>query len=134
MDNINLPQLRSVAKYFSIAVFVSSLTVFTTLQVQKRIHEPQETQPSAPQIDVESITKRIDLLEKQEEKQLIVIKKLEADNETLSNNQKQLEKRLQAHTEIIKRMCEYVVIITVDKKIIPRQCLPDYSWRREEGQ
>ena len=128
--------LRIFARYFSIVAFVSSLSILLTLQVQKYKSEPKQKEipQTVSQIDIDSLQKRLDLLEKQEEKQLLVIKKLETDHDSLANSQKQLEKRLQAHTEIIKRICEYVVIITVDKKIIPRQCLPDYAWRREEGQ
>lgn len=60
-------------------------------------------------------------------------KKTEQGVDILANNIKLLEKRLQANTDLIKRMCEYIVVITVDKKIIPRQCLSDYNWKKEEG-
>jgi len=68
------------------------------------------------------------------EKQSVLISTLEKNNENLDNNIKSLEKRLQAHTDLMKRMCEYIIVITVDKKIIPRQCLPEYKWTKEEGQ
>lgn len=70
--------------------------------------------------------------ESQLEKQRELIRSLEKENLILENNLRTLEKRTQAHTELLKRMCEYIIVITVDKKIIPRQCLPEYKWGREE--
>lgn len=70
--------------------------------------------------------------ESQMEKQRELIRSLEKENLILENNLRTLEKRTQAHTELLKRMCEYIIVITVDKKIIPRQCLPEYKWGREE--
>lgn len=71
-------------------------------------------------------------LEIQIEKQNVLIKKLEEHNLVLENNIKVMDKKIQTNTEIIKRMCEYIWVITIDKKIAPRQCYPDYNWRREE--
>ena len=71
-------------------------------------------------------------LEVQIEKQNVLIKKLEEHNLNLENNIKALDKKIQTNTEIIKRMCEYIWVITIDKKIAPRQCYPDYNWRRED--
>ena len=73
-------------------------------------------------------------LEAQIEKQNVLIQKLETQNNNLENNLKLLEKRLQANTEVMKRICEYIVIITIDKKLVPRQCLIEYKWSKEEGQ
>ena len=91
-------------------------------------------------IDIETINSKItglqQDLERQKlllEKQASLIKNLETMNESLTNTNKQYEKRLLAHTEFLKRACEYFTVITVEKKILPRQCLPDYQWRREEG-
>lgn len=70
--------------------------------------------------------------ETQLEKQRELIRLLEKENLILENNLRTLEKRTQAHTELLKRMCEYIIVITVDKKIVPRQCLPEYKWGREE--
>lgn len=70
--------------------------------------------------------------ESQLEKQRELVRSLEKENLILENNLRTLEKRTQAHTELLKRMCEYIIVITVDKKIIPRQCLPEYKWSREE--
>lgn len=70
--------------------------------------------------------------ESQLEKQRESIRSLEKENLILENNLRTLEKRTQAHTELLKRMCEYIIVITVDKKIVPRQCLPEYKWGREE--
>jgi len=31
----------------------------------------------------------------------------------------------------MKRICEYIWVITIDKKIAPRQCYPEYNWSKE---
>ena len=97
------------------------------------------TKSSPKETITESIPKNVtvnelNVLIEQLEKQNISIQKLEAQNSSLENNIKLLEKRLQANTDVLKRFCEYIVVITVDKKIIPRQCLVDYKWIKEEGQ
>jgi len=104
-----------------------------TIILQRHTQEKQPLPPPAPVVNLEEPLKRLEQLERELEIQKNTTKQQETANETLLNNIKQLEKRVQAHTEVVKRMCEYIVIITVDKKILPRQCLPDYNWRREEG-
>jgi len=39
-----------------------------------------------------------------------------------------IEKRYESQLEFNKRLCEYVNVITVEKKIVPRQCQPNYQW------
>ena len=92
-------------------------------------------------LDIETINNRINSLEKQIidqnrllEKQAISIKLFENTHDGLMTNSRINERRLQAHTEFLKRTCEYFNVITVDKKILPRQCLPEYNWRREDGE
>lgn len=87
---------------------------------------------------VENIPKNVTVNElnvviEQLDKQRILIEKLQAQNNNLENTVKVLDKRIQANTDVLKRFCEYIIVITVDKKIIPRQCLPDYKWVKEEG-
>lgn len=90
---------------------------------------------------IEKLSKQITDLEKVVEsqnrlidQQAISIKWLENNAEPLFASNRVFEKRLQAHTEFMKRTCEYINVITIDKKITPRQCLPEYTWRREDGE
>ena len=55
------------------------------------------------------------------------------EHDALYATNQRLERRIQSHTEAFKRLCEYVMVITIDKKLVPRQCLPEYRWSREEG-
>jgi hypothetical protein len=87
----------------------------------------------APTIDLDPINKRIAALEQELANQSLVNKTLKAEYDSLLTNNQRLERRTQSHLEAIKRMCEYIVVITVDKKIIPRQCLPEYRWSTTEG-
>lgn len=125
--------IKSKYKYWVLLGYLIIITLFITLILQRHMQEKQQLPPPAPTVNIEEPLKRIEQLERQLELQKNTTKQQETANEALANSIKQLEKRVQAHTEVVKRMCEYIVIITVDKKILPRQCLPDYSWRREEG-
>lgn len=112
-----------------ILLFIISLFLLTNILLKSPSKEPviEVTQPTVT-------VNPLDTIEAQIEKQNVLIQKLEVQNSNLENNIKLLEKRLQANTDVLKRFCEYIVIITVDKKIIPRQCLLDYKWLKEEGQ
>lgn len=125
--------IKSKYKYWVLLGYLIIIALFITIILQRHMQEKQQLPPSAPTVNLEEPLKRIEQLERQLELQKNTTKQQETANEALANSIKQLEKRVQAHTEVVKRMCEYIVIITVDKKILPRQCLPDYSWRREEG-
>jgi hypothetical protein len=112
-----------------IILFIISLFLLTNILTKS---PPKEPITETPQQIV--TVNPLSTLEAQIEKQNVLIQKLEIQNSNLENNLKLLEKRLQAHTDVMKRICEYIVIITVDKKIIPRQCLIEYKWSKEEGQ
>jgi hypothetical protein len=112
-----------------IILFIISLFLLTNILTKS---PPKEPIIETPQQIV--TVNPLGTLEAQIEKQNVLIQKLETQNNNLENNLKLLEKRLQAHTDVMKRICEYIVIITVDKKIIPRQCLLEYKWSKEEGQ
>ena len=112
-----------------IILFIISLFLLTNILTKS---PPKEPITETPQQIV--TVNPLGTLEAQIEKQNVLIQKLETQNNNLENNLKLLEKRLQAHTDVMKRICEYIVIITVDKKIIPRQCLLEYKWSKEEGQ
>lgn len=112
-----------------IILFIISLFLLTNILTKS---PPKEPIIETPQQIV--TINPLSTLEAQIEKQNVLIQKLETQNSNLENNLKLLEKRLQANTDVLKRFCEYIVVITVDKKIIPRQCLVDYKWIKEEGQ
>jgi len=120
--------------YFIILFFAVIFTIYKTIY----LNEVKNIDQTANELSV--LNTKLDKLEKttlennlELQKQILQNKKLITEQETLITANKQLEKRIQAHTELLKRMCEYIVVITVDKKITPRQCLADYSWKREEG-
>lgn len=125
--------------YFIFATLIVALLVDKYHRAQDLLDRPV-VETVNNDIDIETINTKItglqQDLERQKlllEKQASLIKNLETMNESLTNTNKQYEKRLLAHTEFLKRACEYFTVITVEKKILPRQCLPDYQWRREEG-
>lgn len=118
------PIHTTIVLLFGLAIVLTIIAIYKTPNKEPVVEPPQQIITVNP----------TNALEIQLEKQSVLIQKLETENDNLESNLKSLEKRLQAHTDIIKRMCEYIIVITVDKKIIPRQCLPEYKWTKEEGQ
>lgn len=119
--------------YFTLLILVSVAVI--------RKQMPERSQPApepvavvaSPAVDLEPLQRRIEQLERDLQRESQARKLLETHQENLDKSNQRLERRLQAHTEAFKRICEYVMVITVDKKIVPRQCLPEYRWSREEG-
>lgn len=124
-------------------VYFSLLILVAVAVIRRQMPAPTAPPPAAPpavvvqpapapQPDPELIAAvaRIDALEQQLQRQASAAK---AQEDAAAANQQRLERRLQSHTEAFKRMCEYILVITIDKKLVPRQCLPEYRWSREEG-
>lgn len=123
--------IKSKARILLLGSFISFFSVLATIFVQN--YGKTEINKSETTNVVDLSEQRMHKLESEIEKLTNLNKKTEQGVDILANNIKLLEKRLQANTDVIKRMCEYIVVITVDKKIIPRQCLSDYNWKKEEG-
>jgi len=97
-----------------------------------RMQQPKQEPIVQVTIEDDKLLLRVEALEKRLEDQQKVISWYDTYNQTSQTNFKRLDKNQQNQTEVLKRMCEYIWVITIDKKIIPRQCYPDYNWRREE--
>jgi hypothetical protein len=116
------------------------LTIVILIGVDKvyKNKPPEPVAPApvvvSPTVDLQPLENRISRLESDLARHKSDNEKLEAENAALSESKRRLERRLQAQLEFNKRICEYIMVITVDKKIVPRQCLPEYKWQREEGQ
>lgn len=123
--------LKSKAFLIFFGLIISLVSVLSTIFIQNLNKTDVNKSETISNANLDN--ERIQLLEKEIEKLINLNKKTEQNIDTLSNSVKSLEKRLQASTDVLKRMCEYIVVITVDKKIIPRQCLTDYNWKKEEG-
>jgi len=128
--------IKDTAGYWAFSIYLILVSILAFMVFQKHMLE-KPSKESLTADSVISIQQQIDSLEKQIEQQSAIIKilenKIEQQNENLTNVNRPVEKRIQAQTEVLKRLCEYIVVITVDKKIIPRQCLPEYRWNREDG-
>jgi len=136
METKLLEWLKIVGRFLFVIFIIGSIAVsidyiLAKLLTNKPLTEAVVNKSIPDNSDI--VLTKIERLEKQIEKQEFLIKRLESSMDAAAANDKQLEKKLQAHTEAFKRLCEYIVVITVDKKIIPRQCLPEYKWAKEEG-
>lgn len=119
--------------YFTVLVLLVIGIVRKQNPAPVPVAAPPQPMVAEPKVDIEPLTKRIEQLEQALERQTKANQVLAAQHDQQERVNQRLERRLQAHTEAFKRLCEYVMVITVDKKIVPRQCLPEYRWSREEG-
>ena len=133
-----IDNLKSTWKFwFGIAYFTLLILVITAVYNK---HSVKPT-PPAPvpepvaevKVDLDPLNRRIASLEAELAAHTAQLRTLKHEHDSMFAANQRLERRIQAHTEAFKRLCEYVVVITVDKKLVPRQCLPEYRWTREEG-
>jgi len=111
------------------AYFVASLLIISLLLFDRYNVETVKLEPE-PVLEDPNI-KRIESLEVETKTLAIVVKQQQAKNEELLTKNTQLEKKQQSQLEFAKRLCEYINVITVHKKIMPRQCLPEYKWNND---
>lgn len=129
-------KLQQNWKFWFTIIYFTVVIVLLVAVFNKHVRRPvPEVIQPAPTItvDLEPLNKRIAALEQDLTAQTMALKAAKSESDALIASNQRLERRLQSHTEAFKRLCEYVLVITVDKKIIPRQCLPEYKWAREEG-
>jgi len=120
--------------YFLVVLIVSTILIYDRYRavLEVPVATPAVTVVPEPRIDLTPVEDKLKQLE------TAVVKTNErvdkSDTAQIQEQIRRLERRLQAQLEYNKRLCEYIMVITVDKKIVPRQCLPEYRWQREEGQ
>lgn len=119
--------------YFTLLILVAVAVFRKQTPVPEPVAQVTTPVPAAPTVDLEPLKQRIDQLERDLAQQAQTKRNLDAAIEQHERANQRLERRLQSHTEAFKRICEYVMVITIDKKLVPRQCLPEYKWSREEG-
>lgn len=134
-DQYNFFQwIKPFLRYWFEVIYLLVITGIFAVTVHTGYFDNNEPKIISQTVDLAPLQQQIVNLELKIEQQSLEIKQLSAANESLSSNVKILERRSQAQLEYSKRICEYILVITVDKKIIPRQCLPEYKWHKEEGQ
>jgi len=134
-DQYNFFQwIKPFLRYWFEVIYLLVITSIFAVTVHTGYFDNNEPKIISQTVDLAPLQQQIVNLELKIEQQSLEIKQLSAANESLSSNVKILERRSQAQLEYSKRICEYILVITVDKKIIPRQCLPEYKWHKEEGQ
>lgn len=136
MDTI-INHLKSTWRYWFSVVYFTVLIVVLAAVYSKHSVKPPAPEPvvvmPAATVDLEPVNKRLAALEQDLANHTSALKALRSEYDAAVAVNHRLERRTQSHLEAIKRMCEYIVVITVDKKIIPRQCLPEYRWSQVEG-
>ncbi|NDF99069.1 MAG: hypothetical protein EB101_09135 [Chitinophagia bacterium] len=119
--------------YFLVVLIVSTILIYDRYRAvpEVPVATPAVAVVPEPRVDLTPVEDKLKQLE------TAVVKTNErvdkSDTAQIQEQIRRLERRLQAQLEYNKRLCEYIMVITVDKKIVPRQCLPEYKWQREEG-
>jgi len=121
--------------YFLVVLIVSTILIYDRYRAVPEVPvaaTPAVTVVPEPRVDLTPVEDKLKQLETAVAKTNERVDK--SDTVQIQEQIRRLERRLQAQLEYNKRLCEYIMVITVDKKIVPRQCLPEYRWQREEGQ
>ena len=70
-------------------------------------------------------------LKAEQQRQEQELKRLAKQIEEQAAIDKKIERKQENNVQVMKRICEYIWVITIDKKIVPRQCYPEYNWNKE---
>lgn len=125
-------QILTFLKSRTLLIARISYVVFSLALIGYLIIDRQRVKEPPPVVQVvteDPNLKKFEKIDSELKAQLQLIKQLETKKEEIIATNKVLEKRLQGQLEFNKRLCEYIIVITVDKKIVPRQCLPDFVWK-----
>lgn len=114
-------------RFWVALVFIANMTYLGHLY----LNQPKPVEQVLTKSDQELI-ERLGKLEKELERQDKIIVFYDTYHATQMTNMRKLERNQLSQIDTLKRMCEYIWVITIDKKIAPRQCYPEYNWRREE--
>ena len=126
LDIISMIKTRPFFFARMVYVVLSLAVIGYLIFDRQRVKEPL---PVVQVVTEDPNLKKFEKIESELKAQLQLIKQLETKKEEVAAANKVLEKRLQGQLEFNKRLCEYIIVITVDKKIVPRQCLPDFVWK-----
>ena len=136
--NMIIEKLKSTWKFWFSLVYFTALIMVMFAVYNKHTAKPVPAEPPSPPtpaitVDLDPINKKIAVLEQELSAHTTQLQTLKKEHDIVMAANQRLERRAQSHTEAFKRLCEYVMVITIDKKLVPRQCLPEYRWSKEEG-
>ena len=136
--NMIIEKLKSTWKFWFSVVYFTALIMVMFAVYNKHTVKPAPAEPPPPPsptitVDLDPINKKIAVLEQELSAHTTQLQTLKKEHDIVMAANQRLERRAQSHTEAFKRLCEYVMVITIDKKLVPRQCLPEYRWSKEEG-
>ena len=136
--NMIIEKLKSTWKFWFSLVYFTALIMVMFAVYNKHTAKPVPAEPPPPPtpaitVDLDPINKKIAVLEQELSAHTTQLQTLKKEHDIVMAANQRLERRAQSHTEAFKRLCEYVMVITIDKKLVPRQCLPEYRWSKEEG-
>lgn len=136
--NMIIEKLKSTWKFWFSVVYFTALIMVMFAVYNKHTAKPVPAEPPPPPtpaitVDLDPINKKIAVLEQELSAHTTQLQTLKKEHDIVMAANQRLERRAQSHTEAFKRLCEYVMVITIDKKLVPRQCLPEYRWSKEEG-
>jgi hypothetical protein len=110
-----------------IYVIVSLIIISLLIYDRQPKPEPKVEVAAPPAV----APKDFEELKAEQQRQEQEIKRLAKQIEEQAAMDKKIERKQDNNVQVMKRICEYIWVITIDKKIAPRQCYPEYNWNKE---
>ena len=125
--------MKEQTKQYTLALTRLIYVVGTIMTIGYLIYDRQPK--PEPKIEVVSppavAPKDFEELKLEQQRQEQELKRLAKQIEEQAAMDKKIERKQDNNLQVMKRICEYIWVITIDKKIAPRQCYPEYNWSKE---
>ena len=125
--------MKEQTKQYALALTRLIYVVGTIMTIGYLVYDRQ----SKPEPKVEVVSppavapKDFEELKLEQQRQEQELKRLAKQIEEQAAMDKKIERKQDNNLQVMKRICEYIWVITIDKKIAPRQCYPEYNWNKE---
>lgn len=125
--------MKEQTKQYALALTRLIYVVGTIMTIGYLVYDRQ----SKPEPKVEVVSppavapKDFEELKLEQQRQEQELKRLAKQIEEQAAMDKKIERKQDNNLQVMKRICEYIWVITIDKKIAPRQCYPEYNWSKE---
>ncbi|NCV41495.1 MAG: hypothetical protein EBW11_13250 [Betaproteobacteria bacterium] len=125
--------MKEQTKQYALALTRLIYVVGTVMTIGYLVYDRQPKQE--PKVEVVSppavAPKDFEELKLEQQRQEQELKRLAKQIEEQAAMDKKIERKQDNNLQVMKRICEYIWVITIDKKIAPRQCYPEYNWSKE---
>jgi len=125
--------MKEQTKQYTLALTRLIYVVGTIMTIGYLVYDRQsKPEPKVEVVSPPSVApKDFEELKLEQQRQEQELKRLAKQIEEQAAMDKKIERKQDNNLQVMKRICEYIWVITIDKKIAPRQCYPEYNWNKE---